>query len=106
MSGHAHSISPEKWTFPDPVDTAALTTVHVLNGALPVVLVTHDADDGMWQLLCGTTNDSKDGRIVCLGCMIGNDPSLLEIADLPTGWSAWRDAPGEPWQREPLGGDD
>ena len=27
------------------------------------------------------------------------DPSLREVADLLPGWTAWRSAPGEPWQR-------
>jgi hypothetical protein len=105
MSAHTHDFPLEKWSFLDPVNTAALTTARVLDGSLPVVLVTHDSDDGMWQFLCGSTNDSKDGRIVCLGCMIQKDPSLFEIADLPTGWQAWRDAPGQEWHREPRAAD-
>jgi hypothetical protein len=106
MSAHTHDFSSEEWSFLDPVNTAALTTAHVLDRSLPVVLVAHDSDDGMWQFLCGTPNNSKDGRIVCLGCIIQKDPSLFEIADLPTGWSAWRDAPGQEWHREPGAADD
>lgn len=55
----------------------------------------------MWQILCGTTNDPKDGRIVCLGCIFESDPSMRELADLPLGWRAARDGPGKPWYREP-----
>jgi hypothetical protein len=106
MSAHSHDFPAAKWSFLDPVNTAAFTTVHVMSGALPVVLVTHDLDDGTWQFLCGTTNDKNDCRVVCLGCMMDEDPSLFEIADLPMGWSAWRGAPGQEWHREPPAADD
>ena len=88
------------WPFEDAPNTASITTVHVLNQTHPILLVTHDADDGTWQFLCATTNDPKDGRIVGLDCALGLDPSLAELADLPLGWRAWRDAPGQPWRRQ------
>ena len=25
--------------------------------------------------------------------------AIREVADLPPGWTAWRSAPGQPWQR-------
>jgi hypothetical protein len=31
------------------------------------------------------------------------DPSVLELADLPLGWQAWRSHLGAPWQRTPKG---
>jgi hypothetical protein len=97
---HSHSFGANAWPFDDPADVTALTTVHVLEGRLPVLLITHDEDDGMWQVLCGTTNDPKDGCIVCLGCLYEKDPTIGDVADLPRGWMAWRDALASPWQRE------
>ena len=97
---------PRRWSFLDPVDTAALTTVHVLEGRLPVILVAHDSDDGMWQFLCGTSRESKDARIIGLGEMLEIDPSLAEIADLPVGWTARRNAPGQKWHRQPRATDE
>ena len=88
------------WPFEDAPNTASLTTVHVLNRSRPILLVTHDAEDGAWQFLCGTTNDSSDARVVGLNTVLQLDPSLAELADLPPGWRAWRDAPGEPWRRQ------
>jgi hypothetical protein len=89
------------WPFEDGPNTATITTVHVLEGKLPIQFVSHDADDGAWQFLCGTTTDERDGRLVGLGQIVEIDPTVAELADLPLGWRAWRDAPGAPWQRTP-----
>jgi len=98
---HNHDIAREDWPFEDQVNTHALTTVGVLEKNLPILLVTHEMDDGSWQFLCRTTNEPSSGRLICLGCALEKDSSLAQIADLPRGWIAWRDSVGEPWQREP-----
>jgi hypothetical protein len=87
------------WLFADPPNVATLTTRKVLEG-YPILLVTHDLDDGAWQFLCGTTNDDADGRVVGLGTIVDQDPSVIELADLPRGWRAWRRSPEDSWQRE------
>lgn len=89
------------WPFADPPNTASITTRQVLAGA-PILRVTHDADDGSWQFLCGTTHDTADARVIGLGRMIARDISLSELADLPEGWQAWRTSPGVPWERSPV----
>ena len=88
----------DTWPFEDPPNTASITTRQVLDGS-PILHVTHDADDGGWQFLCGTTEDPADARVVGLGRMFARDPSLGELADLPEGWRAWRAAPGRVWER-------
>ena len=67
----------------------------------PILLVTHDADDGSWQFLCGTTDDPSDARVVGLGQMYKRDPTVGELADLPEGWRASRASADRPWHREP-----
>ena len=84
--------------FSEPPNLAVITTNRVLEGS-PIVLVTHDEDDGGWQFLCGTTNDTADGRVVSLAGIVSLDASLEELADLPLGWSASRAKPGDPWVR-------
>jgi hypothetical protein len=103
---HAHDFGGVRFPFADGECAEALTTVAVLEDEAPILLVSHDADDGMWQVLCGTTNEPEDGRLTCLGCLFEIDPTLAEIADLPRGWEAYRDHVGAPWQREqsPAGG--
>lgn len=96
---HQHNFDPAKWPFSDPIHVTTITTINVLQGALPIKLVAHD-EDGMWQILCSPTNEPKDGRVVCLGCMYEKDPSIGELADLPMGWRAWRESRSHPWKRK------
>jgi len=59
-----------------------LTTTKVLDEGYPILLVTHDEDDGVWQFLCGTTNDPEDGRVVGLDCIYNLDPTVAQLSDL------------------------
>jgi hypothetical protein len=88
----------DSWPFSDSPRTASITTRQVLEGA-PILLVTHDADDGSWQFLCGTTDDPLDARVVGLGRMYQRDATLAELADLPEGWRASRASPESAWER-------
>jgi hypothetical protein len=90
----------ERWPFSDAPNTASITTRQVLEGA-PVLLVTHDADDGGWQFLCGMTDDPEDARVVGLAQMYRRDPTLGQLANLPEGWRASRASAAQPWKREP-----
>lgn len=85
------------WPFNEGKNQAVITTRLVLEGGEPIRLVTHD-DDG-WQFLCGTTNRTEDGRVVCFKTIFEDDPSLAELADLPVGSKAFRESPGQSWQR-------
>jgi hypothetical protein len=89
----------DNWPFTDPPNVPALTTVHVLDGRLPIRLVTHDEDDGTWQVLCGTTDEPADSRLVEFEKLYAQDPSIGQLADLPLGWKAWRESPDSPWVR-------
>ena len=93
------------WPFEDPTNTAAITTRSVMEQGAPILLVTHDLEDGGWQFLCGTTEDPTEARVVGLGRICARDPSLLELADLPEGWRAWRTDVMAPWQRGPAAPD-
>jgi hypothetical protein len=100
LRGRTQGEIMESWPFADKPNTASITTRQVLEGA-PILLVTHDADDGSWQFLCGTTDDPADARIVGLGQMYKRDLSLGELAELPEGWRASRISADHPWQRGP-----
>jgi hypothetical protein len=86
------------WPFHEGKNRAVFTTKPVLEDGLPILLVSHDGD-GDWQFLCGTTNRTDDAKIVSLGCIFERDPTLAEIADLPEGWRADRQAKGATWNR-------
>jgi hypothetical protein len=86
------------WPFHAGKNRVAFVTRPLLEENRPVLLVSHDPD-GDWQFLCGTTNETSEGRLVSLGNILEIDPTLSTLADLPTGWQASRSAVGEPWQR-------
>lgn len=88
------------WPFNDAKNRGVFTTRPVLDGEHPILLVTHDRD-GDWQYLCGTTNDTKEARVVRLESIAENFPSIREVADLPAGWTATRGGEGEQWVRRP-----
>jgi hypothetical protein len=95
-------VRQDEWPFEDAPNTATYTTAAILERRAPILLVTHDADDGAWQFHgAGGAPDITEARVIGLDCAVGLDPSLVELRDLPLGWRAYRDAPGAPWIREP-----
>lgn len=96
---HAHTLPADEWPFSDPMNALAFSTRQVMREGHPVLRVSHDFD-GDWQVLCGTTLDSADLLVVCLGCAYQQNPSIGALADLPLGWTAWRDSPQMGWTRE------
>ncbi len=89
----------DAWPFSDAPNVTTITLRQVIVDRQPILLVTHDSDDGCWQFLTGGDFIVSDGRVVGLGCMLKHDPSIAELADLPLGWRAWRDRVGDPWTR-------
>jgi hypothetical protein len=99
VEDHPHSFLPSEWPFSDPPNVLAISTTKVFDENLPILRVSHDYD-GDWQVLCGTTTEIEYALVVCLGCAFQRDMSIGELADLPRGWTAWRDYVGGPWDRE------
>ena len=91
--------SSSNWPFDQAPNVAAITTVRVLKEKLPILRVTHYADDHSWAFVCGTTNATEDGRVIGMYHVLSLDPTLRSIADLPPGWTAWRDRVGGEWHR-------
>ncbi|GIO15372.1 hypothetical protein J19TS2_49270 [Cohnella xylanilytica] len=91
---------PNVWSFQDPETTAVITTQRILSRERPILYVTHDEDDGMWQFLDGDPVSEEEAAIVSLGEIVGRDSSLSQLADLPLGWTAWRDSGDGDWQRK------
>jgi len=70
-----------------------------MNRHSPILYVSHDSDDGMWQFLDGEEVIELDARILGLKELIDIDPSLVQLADLPIGWTAWRETKFNRWIR-------
>jgi hypothetical protein len=89
------------WPFADSPDTLVFTTQPALDGAR--VRDVHHDHDGDWQILCGTTLDTEDARLVHFAHLVEMLPSLTSLADLPRGW--WAGRCGHPvhdeWHRRP-----
>jgi hypothetical protein len=71
---------------------------HVLDGERPVLLVSRD---DTWSFLCGGQHEqsTKDFKAVCMGCLLEQDRSLLELLDLEPHWEAERQNADAPWVR-------
>jgi hypothetical protein len=92
-------VSAIPWPFDQPRDCAVFTTRQVLESEEPILHVTHDSDDHGWQFL-GSEARPEDAKIILLEEAVELDPSVLQLADLPVGWHAWRASVEEPWIRE------
>ncbi len=79
------------WPFSSPKHEATFTVGKI---------VQRDHEDGSWQFLTGEQFDMSDAMIVGLGEMAKLDPSVLQLADLPLGWSASRQTLKDSWCRE------
>jgi hypothetical protein len=79
-----------------------ITTADILKRGFPIVRVTHDEDDGSWQFHSerGAPEDLAGAHVVALRTIVGMDPAIAELADLPLGWCATRSGPGGVWRRE------
>ena len=84
-------------------DEIAITTSQVMDDGWPILLVTHDADDGAWQFVNGRgdTDKTESARVVEVEEVLRVDRSLIELADLPLGWRAWRQTAADEWIRGP-----
>ena len=86
-----------RFPFRDAPDAAVLTCCHVLDGAA-ILRVTHDAEDGMWQFLCGGEHDVSEARVIALQEAYALDHSVGKLADIPCGCVAMRRSKKAKWQ--------
>jgi hypothetical protein len=87
------------WPFDQQKNCAVLTTTHIIKERNDILYVFHDEDDHGWQFHYGGNKSASDAMVVALEEIVALDPSVLEIADLPVGWKAWRSKRGASWQR-------
>ena len=90
---------PEPWPFDQPPRCAVVTTTHIMHAGKPIVHVSHDLDDHGWQFHWAGEKTMADALLVSLENIYFIDPTVIEVADLPPGWSAFRSRLGESWVR-------
>lgn len=105
-TNHTHK-GAERFEFSAARNTAVFICARVRDGA-PVLHVTHDAD-GDWQFLCGGDQHGEgqsDGALLaCMECVVADDLTLNELADLCEHWTAARGHVGDVWRRHDDGED-
>ena len=94
-------VQDDTWPFDQPRNCAVFTISGVLDGKEPILHVTHDEDDHGWQFLGSGDAQVVDAKLVAFHEIVEMDPTLLQLADLPPGWRAWREKPGAAWMRAP-----
>lgn len=90
-----------EWKFSDPPNVAVFVDRDIFRRDDWIAYVSHDDEDGSWQFHNSEPGPVDDGdiMIVALEEMVERDESILELADLPEGWHAWRSSKSSPWQR-------
>ena len=86
-----------KFPFVESPNTAVITCCHILEDNMPILYVSHDADDGMWQFLCGKSHATSEARVISLEEIFKLDKTLSELSDLPCGFIAERNSKKEEW---------
>ncbi len=86
------------YLFKEPADTATFTCIHIINAKQPILYVSLDKEDGMWQFLCGKMNHRQtDAMIVGLGEIVELFPEMNDISNMPMGSYCERNSINEKW---------
>ncbi|MEK8131816.1 hypothetical protein WMW72_28305 [Paenibacillus filicis] len=90
------------WLFKDSHDTRVTTTTDVIIKRMPILFVSHDSDDGMWQFHSGEDVNMDDAMLVSLKEIVDYDATVTKLANLPLGWIAWRDRLHASWSMKEI----
>ena len=100
IRNHLWNIFTKKKTlsfpFDDQQNTVCIVCCRILEGH-PILYVSHDEDDGMWQFLCGSNHNMEDARIVSLFEVYNIDYSIGLLKDMPRGYYAIRENEESDW---------
>ena len=70
---------------------------HIEPDGEPILYVSHDEDDGMWQFLCGKAHETDEAKLVSLKSVFDLDNSVGILKDMPCGYYAERKAQDDEW---------
>jgi hypothetical protein len=79
--------------------TLAIQTPQVFRLAEPILRVSNDIDDELWQLAGAGDGGDDSGGIAHLHHAVDSDATLLDVLDLALGEQATRTDAGAPWTR-------
>jgi hypothetical protein len=95
------SMTDTDWPFDQPRHCAVVTLRSIIFDGEPILQVFHDADDHGWQFLDGKPIHMANAALVRLSTIVQHDPSVLHLADMPSGWCATRTDLSSPWRCKP-----
>ena len=90
-------VTDMEFPFYDSPDTATIICCHILERQAPILYVSHDEDDGMWQFLCGGTHETDEAKLVSLKWVFDLDNSVSTLKDMPCGYYAERKNQDDDW---------
>ncbi len=88
------------WPFDQPRNCAVITLRSIAFDNAPILHVSHDIDDHGWQFLGAEDACEENSCVLSLENIVELDPTILEVAEIPPGWHAWRESLSSPWMRE------
>ena len=86
-----------EFPFADAPNTATIACSHVIEANAPILYVSHDEDDGMWQFLCSKAHEIDEARLVSLKYVYESDHSVGVLASMPCGCIAVRTSRDAKW---------
>lgn len=86
-----------EFPFYDAPNTAAIICCHIMENKSPILYVSHDEEDGMWQFLCGKAHELEEAKLVSLKWVFELDDSVGILKDMPCGYYAERKAQYDNW---------
>ncbi|WP_460723765.1 hypothetical protein [Nocardia heshunensis] len=78
--------------------TRCIQTPEVFEQREPILYVSNDDDDDLWQLI-GTSDAASEGHIGHLYHAVDEDPTLMAVLDMQPGSESTRTTAGGPWIR-------
>lgn len=90
-----------QWQFNESPNMAVIANRKIVLDGEWIAYVSHDSDDGAWQFHTNQPEPVSEGdaMMVSLQSIVRLDPTVLNLADLPLGWHAWRASKEAAWQR-------
>ena len=86
------------FSFSDPANTACFTCDHVMNRQRPILLVSHEEEDGSWMFMCGQDDHTETNyKIVSLRNIVDIDNSVNALSEMPLGCGAERETVNDKW---------
>ena len=93
-------MSVDPWPFDQPRECAVFAARRVCERLDPILYVAHFADDRSWQFVGMRPPNAAEFQKITLGEAVELDPTILQLADLPPGWFAFREVVTVAWTRE------